>query len=78
MPAGDLAAYQASGGASRRAAARFTREVQVYDSLGRPHDLTMAFLRNGAANSWAVEVSGATGGRRHRAHTPTACWPRAP
>ena len=34
----------------------FTRAVQVYDSLGRAHDVTMAFLRNGAANSWSVEI----------------------
>jgi flagellar hook protein FlgE len=38
----------------------FTRDVQVYDSLGRAHDLTLAFLRNGAANTWAVEVAADT------------------
>lgn len=53
--AGDLAAYQASGGASG-VAPTFTRAVQVYDSLGRAHDVTMAFLRDGAANTWAVEI----------------------
>ena len=36
-----------------------TRDVQVYDSLGRPHDLTLSFLRTGAANQWTVEVSAA-------------------
>jgi flagellar hook protein FlgE len=54
--AGDLTAYQASGGASG-VAPTFTRAVQVYDSLGRAHDLTLAFLRDGPANSWAVEVA---------------------
>jgi flagellar hook protein FlgE len=57
--AGDLAAYQASGGASG-VAPTFTRQVQVYDSLGRAHDLTLAFLRDGAANNWEVEVVGDT------------------
>ena len=57
--AGDLAAYQASGGASG-VAPTFTRAVQVYDSLGRAHDVTLAFLRNGAANSWAVEIAADT------------------
>ena len=53
--AGDLAAYLASGGTAG-VQPSFTRAVQVYDSLGRAHDLTLAFLRTGAANSWAVEV----------------------
>lgn len=58
--AGDLAAYAASGGASG-VQPSFTRDVQVYDSLGRAHDLTLAFLRTGAADSWAVEIAGAAG-----------------
>ena len=57
--AGDLSAYQASGGTSG-VAPTFTRAVQVYDSLGRAHDVTLAFLRDGAANSWAVEVTADT------------------
>jgi flagellar hook protein FlgE len=59
--AGDLTAFRASGGAVG-VQPSFTREdVRVYDSLGRPHDLTLAFLRTGAANSWAVEVSAEPG-----------------
>lgn len=57
---GDLAAYLASGGASG-VQPTFSRALQVYDSLGRSHDVTLAFLRNGAANNWSVEVSAATG-----------------
>jgi flagellar hook protein FlgE len=57
---GDLAAYIASGGTAG-VQPTFSRDVQVYDSLGRAHDLTLAFLRAGAANSWSVEVAGATG-----------------
>jgi flagellar hook protein FlgE len=56
---GDLAAYIASAGASG-VQPTFSRPLQVYDSLGRSHDLTLAFLRNGAANNWSVEVSAAT------------------
>lgn len=34
----------------------FTRDIQIYDSLGRPQDVTAAFLREGAANTWRIEV----------------------
>lgn len=53
--AGDLNAWAASGGTAG-VQPTFTRDVQVYDSLGRAHDLTMSFLRTGPANSWAVEI----------------------
>jgi flagellar hook protein FlgE len=33
----------------------FSRNVQVYDSLGRPQTLTMGFLKT-AANDWQVEI----------------------
>jgi flagellar hook protein FlgE len=33
----------------------FSRNVQVYDSLGRPQTLTMGFLKT-AANEWQVEI----------------------
>jgi flagellar hook protein FlgE len=55
---GDLAAWAASGGTAG-VQPTVTRDVQVYDSLGRAHDLTLSFLRTGAANQWAVEVSAA-------------------
>jgi flagellar hook protein FlgE len=53
--AGDLARHAATGGAAG-VQPSFSRAVQVYDSLGRSHDLTLGFLRAGPANSWAVEV----------------------
>lgn len=53
--AGDLAAYQASGGALG-VQPHFTRDVQIYDSLGRPSTVTMAFLKDAAANTWQVEL----------------------
>ena len=53
--AGAMANYAATGGSSG-VQPSFVRPIQVYDSLGRPHDLDLAFLRTGAANSWAVEV----------------------
>ncbi len=34
----------------------FSRVVQIYDGLGRSHDLTFAFLKDAAANVWNVEV----------------------
>ena len=54
--AGDLNAWNSSAGAAG-VQPTFTRDVQVYDSLGRAHDLTLSFLRNGAANNWSVEVA---------------------
>ena len=56
--ADDLNAWAASGGTAG-VQPTFTRDVQVYDSLGRAHDLTMSFLRTGPANSWAVEIGAA-------------------
>lgn len=50
---GDMAANLAGGGG---VAPHFTRAVQIYDSLGRPHDLTFAFLKDPAANVWSVEI----------------------
>jgi flagellar hook protein FlgE len=50
---GDMAANLAGGGG---VAPHFTRAVQIYDSLGRPHDLTFAFLKDPAANVWNVEI----------------------
>ena len=54
--AGDLNAWNRSAGAAG-VQPTFTRDVQVYDSLGRAHDLTMSFLRNGAANNWSIEIA---------------------
>jgi flagellar hook protein FlgE len=51
--AGDMAANLAGAGG---VAPQFSRAVQIYDSLGRAHALTFAFLRDPAANVWNVEV----------------------
>ena len=66
--AGDLTAWNSSA-VPAGVQPTFTRDVQVYDSLGRAHDLTLSFLRTGAANSWAVEICGAAG-RRRSGHPP--------
>ena len=64
--AGDLDCLCSLGRRQPASQPTFTRDVQVYDSLGRPHDLTLAFLRTGAANSWAVEIGAAAARRRCR------------
>lgn len=51
--AGDMAAFLATGVGVEP---HFTRTVQIFDSLGRGHDLTFAFLKDPAANVWNVEV----------------------
>lgn len=52
---GDLAAWETSAGAIG-VQPSFTRAAQIYDSLGRAHDVTFAFLRTGPANTWSVEI----------------------
>lgn len=60
----NMAEYNATGGTAG-VKPSFTRSFDVYDSLGRAHKLTFAFLRTDdpatggtAANEWAVEVYG--------------------
>ena len=53
--AGDMAGYGASDGASG-VQPHFKHDVKVYDSQGRSHDVTVAFLGGGAADSWRVEI----------------------
>jgi flagellar hook protein FlgE len=54
--AGDLAAYAATGGASG-VQPHMTRAVQVFDPLGGPHNVQVAFLKDAAApNTWQVEI----------------------
>lgn len=48
-------AYAAGDIAAGTVDAQFSRNVQVYDSLGRPQPVTMAFLKT-AANTWQVEL----------------------
>ncbi len=51
--AGDMAAFLATGVGVEP---HFSRAVQVFDSLGRAHSLTFAFLKDAVANVWNVEV----------------------
>jgi len=51
--AAGLMAARANGGVGVEP--HFSRNVQVYDSLGRPQTLTMGFLKT-APNTWDVEV----------------------
>lgn len=58
--AGDMAANLAGG--SGGVEPQFSRPIHVYDSLGREHDLTVSFLKQGpAASTWRVEVSAIPG-----------------
>ncbi|MDA5193018.1 flagellar hook protein FlgE [Govanella unica] len=34
----------------------FVRNIQVFDSMGTPHNLTFGFLKSAATNEWNVEV----------------------
>ncbi|MCS6779868.1 MAG: flagellar hook protein FlgE [Geminicoccaceae bacterium] len=51
--AGDMASFLATG---TGVTPHFSRPIQIYDSLGRAHNLTFAFLKDPAANVWNVEV----------------------
>ncbi len=53
--AGDMALYGSSGGTSG-VQPHFIRDVPVFDSLGRSHNVTVAFLRDPAANTWNFEA----------------------
>ncbi len=53
--AGDMADYNASGGATG-VQPHFSRAVRIYDALGRAHDLDIAFLNDAATNTWNVEI----------------------
>jgi flagellar hook protein FlgE len=57
---GDLATYAQTGGTSGQQP-QFSRQIQVFDSLGRSHDLTLAFVHDVAANTWNAELYGAPG-----------------
>ncbi|NJO36454.1 MAG: flagellar hook-basal body complex protein [Rhizobiales bacterium] len=53
--AGDLADYVNSGGASG-VQPHFSRNIQVFDSLGRAHSITVGFLKDPATSTWNIEV----------------------
>jgi flagellar hook protein FlgE len=48
-------AYAVNDMAAGTVEPHFSRNIQVYDSLGRPQTLTMGFLKT-AANEWQVEI----------------------
>lgn len=54
---GDLATFAATGGASG-VAPHFTRDLQVFDSLGRAQTVGMAFLKGPVPNQWSIELYG--------------------
>jgi flagellar hook protein FlgE len=53
--AGAMAEWAATGGTSGTEP-HFTRDVQVFDSLGRARNVTMAFIKTDVPNEWAVEI----------------------
>ena len=65
--AGDMASYLATDGANG-AQPQFSREIQVYDSLGRAHTTTLAFMKTATPNAWNVELVAAPGDVDPTAH----------
>ncbi|MEZ5930540.1 MAG: flagellar hook protein FlgE [Alphaproteobacteria bacterium] len=55
--AGDMADYYNSNGVSG-VQPHFSRNIQVFDSLGRAHSVTVGFLKDPATSTWNVEVYG--------------------
>jgi len=53
--AGDMAEFEATAGASG-VQPHFSRNIQVFDSIGRPHTVTTAFLKDAATSTWQVEI----------------------
>lgn len=53
--AGNMAQHEVSGGAAG-VQPDFTRAARVFDTLGRAHNITMAFLKDNVANQWSVEI----------------------
>jgi flagellar hook protein FlgE len=56
--AGDMAAFHNGAGGVQP---HFSRAIQVFDSLGSAHNLTLAFLKDPDLNAWRVEVLGEAG-----------------
>jgi flagellar hook protein FlgE len=52
--AGDMAAYEASGGATG-VQPHMQRSIPVYDNMGGAHNVEVSFLKDAAANTWHVE-----------------------
>lgn len=52
---GNMAEYHQTNGISG-VRPHFSRSVQVFDSIGRPHDVTVSYLKDPATATWNVEV----------------------
>ncbi len=53
--AGQMAEYEATGGVSG-VQPHFSRNVQIFDTIGRPHNVTVAYLKDSATSTWQVEL----------------------
>ena len=53
--AGDMADHHQSSGASGTQP-HFSRSIQVFDSLGTPHNINIAYLKDPATLTWNVEL----------------------
>jgi len=53
--AGNLAEFEATDGASG-VQPHFSRNIQVFDSIGRAHNVTAAFLKDAVTSTWQVEI----------------------
>ncbi len=53
--AGDMASWNASGG-TPGVEPQFNRAIQVFDSLGAAHNVTLAVLKSPTVNEWYVEL----------------------
>lgn len=53
--AGDMADYHQTNGASG-VQPHFSRSVQIFDSLGSPHNINIAYLKDPTTLTWNVEV----------------------
>lgn len=57
--AGDMATFEATGGTSG-VQPHFSRNIQIFDSIGRAHSVTAAFLKDATTSTWQVEIFGET------------------
>ncbi len=57
---GAMAEYYATNGASG-IQPNFSRNVQIFDSIGRAHNVTVAFLKDAATSTWSAEIYAESG-----------------
>ncbi len=53
--AGAMAEFEATDGASG-IQPHFARNVQIFDAIGRPHNVYVAYLKDAATSTWNVEI----------------------